>query len=151
MDKMEQKHPVGEVVELTMDKLREMIDVNTVVGDPIHTPEGVTVIPVSKVSMGLVSGGSDFSTKNQLPTAGNAYGGASSAGVNIMPLAFLIIKGDNVRLLPVESSSSGPLDKALDLLPELMTKISAMIDQKKAEKAEKKAAESGQGDPTKEK
>lgn len=154
MDKMEQKHPVGEVVELTMDKLREMIDVNTVVGDPIHTPEGVTVIPVSKVSMGLVSGGSDFSTKNQPPTAGNAYGGASSAGINIMPLAFLIIKGDNVRLLPVESSSSGPLDKALDLLPELMTKISAMIDQKKAEKAEKaekKAAESGQGDPTKEK
>ena len=143
MDKMEQKHPVGEVVELTMDKLREMIDVNTVVGDPIHTPEGVTVIPVSKVSMGLVSGGSDFSTKNQPPTAGNAYGGASSAGVNIMPMAFLIIKGDNVRLLPVE-----------DLLPELMTKISAMIDQKKAEKAEKaekKAAESGQGDPTKEK
>lgn len=79
MDKMEQKHPVGEVVELTMDKLREMIDVNTVVGDPIHTPEGVTVIPVSKVSMGLVSGGSDFATKNQPAARENAYGGASSA------------------------------------------------------------------------
>lgn len=90
---MDKKHPVGEMVELTMDKLREMIDVNTVVGTPIHTPEGVTVIPVSKVSMGLVSGGSDFSTKNQPATKENAYGGASSAGVNIMPLAFLIIKG----------------------------------------------------------
>ena len=151
MDKMEQKHPVGEVVELTMDKLREMIDVNTVVGDPIHTPEGVTVIPVSKVSMGLVSGGSDFATKNQPPTKENAYGGASSAGVNIMPMAFLIIKGDSVRLLPVETPAGGPLDKALDLLPELMTKISAMIDQKKAEKAEKKAAESSQDNPGKEK
>lgn len=85
---MDKKHPVGEMVELTMDKLREMIDVNTVVGTPIHTPEGVTVIPVSKVSMGLVSGGSDFSTKNQPATKENAYGGASSAGVNIMPLAF---------------------------------------------------------------
>ena len=71
-------HPVGEVVQLTMDKLREMVDVNTVVGDPIHTPEGVTVIPVSKVSIGLVSGGSDFTTKNQ-PAGSNAYGGASSA------------------------------------------------------------------------
>lgn len=68
---MDKKHPVGEMVELTMDKLREMIDVNTVVGTPIHTPEGVTVIPVSKVSMGLVSGGSDFSTKNQPATKEN--------------------------------------------------------------------------------
>lgn len=139
---MDKKHPVGEVVELTMDKLREMIDVNTVVGDPIHTPEGVTVIPVSKVSMGLVSGGSDFMPKNQPPAKENAYGGASSAGVNIMPLAFLIIKGDNVRLLPVDVPNSGPMDKALDLLPELLTKISAMIDQKKAAKAEKKEKES---------
>ena len=103
---MDKKHPVGEMVELTMDKLREMIDVNTVVGTPIHTPEGVTVIPVSKVSMGLVSGGSDFSTKNQPATKENAYGGASSAGVNIMPLAFLIIKGDSVKLLPVDSEHS---------------------------------------------
>ena len=77
-------HPVGEVVQLTMEKLREMVDVNTVVGDPIHTPEGVTVIPVSKVSIGLVSGGSDFTTKNQ-PAGSNSYGGASSAGVNIQP------------------------------------------------------------------
>ena len=113
-------HPVGEVVQLTMDKLREMVDVNTVVGDPIHTPEGVTVIPVSKVSIGLVSGGSDFTTKNQ-PAGSNAYGGASSAGVNIQPQAFLVINGDNVRLLPVAPTEAGALDKAIDLLPELLT------------------------------
>ena len=110
-------HPVGEVVQLTMDKLREMVDVNTVVGDPIHTPEGVTVIPVSKVSIGLVSGGSDFTTKNQ-PAGSNAYGGASSAGVNIQPQAFLVINGDNVRLLPVAPTEAGALDKAIDLLDE---------------------------------
>ena len=127
-------HPVGEVVQLTMEKLREMVDVNTVVGDPIHTPEGVTVIPVSKVSIGLVSGGSDFTTKNQ-PAGSNSYGGASSAGVNIQPQAFLVINGDNVRLLPV-----GALDKAIDLLPELLTKVSRLLDQRKATKAEKKAA-----------
>lgn len=148
---MDKKHPVGEVVELTMDKLRDMIDVNTVVGDPIHTPEGVTVIPVSKVSMGLVSGGSDFATKNQPATKENAYGGASSAGVNIMPLAFLIIKDDSVRLLPVGTPPGGPMDKALDLLPELLTKVSAMIDQKKAAKAAKKQAESDETQKTEEK
>ena len=134
---MDKKHPVGEMVELTMDKLREMIDVNTVVGTPIHTPEGVTVIPVSKVSMGLVSGGSDFSTKNQPATKENAYGGASSAGVNIMPLAFLIIKGDSVKLLPVDR--------------ELLTKVSAMIDQKKAAKAEKKREQAEDADKAEEK
>ena len=119
-------HPVGEVVQLTMEKLREMVDVNTVVGDPIHTPEGVTVIPVSKVSIGLVSGGSDFTTKNQ-PAGSNSYGGASSAGVNM-------------RLLPVAPTEAGALDKAIDLLPELLTKVSRLLDQRKATKAEKKAA-----------
>lgn len=138
---MDTKHPVGEVLEVTMDKLREMIDVNTVVGDPIHTPEGVTVIPVSKVSMGLVSGGSDFATKNQPVDKQNAYGGASSAGVNIMPLAFLIIKGDTVRMLPVEAQSNGPMDKVLELLPEVLAKVTTMIDQKKAKKAEKKSGQ----------
>ncbi len=138
---MDKKNPVGEVLEVTMEKLREMIDVNTVVGNPIHTPEGVTVIPVSKVSMGLVSGGSDFATKNQPVGKDNAYGGASSAGVNIMPLAFLIITGDSVRMLPVAAQSSGSMDKALDLLPEVLTKITTLIDQKKAVKAEKQKAQ----------
>lgn len=135
---MDKKNPVGEVLEITMEKLREMVDVNTVVGTPIHTPEGVTVIPVSKVSMGLVSGGSDFATKNQPEGKDNAYGGASSAGVNIMPLAFLIIKGDSVKMLPVEQQFNSPMDKALELLPEALSKIAALIGQKKKDKAEKK-------------
>lgn len=135
---MDKVHPVGEVVQLTMDKLREMVDVNTVVGDPIHTPEGVTVIPVSKVSIGLVSGGSDFTPKNQ-PAGNNAYGGASSAGVNIQPQAFLVINGDNVRLLPVAAQDNGPLDKAIDLLPEVLSKLSRVLDQRKAGKEKEKA------------
>lgn len=150
MDKM---HPVGEVVQLTMDKLREMVDVNTVIGDPIRTPEGITVIPVSKVSIGLVSGGSDLKQKNP-PAAGTqpstGYGGASSAGVNILPLAFLIINGDSVRLLPVEASSNGPLDKAIDLLPEVLSKISGLLDQRKAEKEEKAKAKANSKEKTKE-
>lgn len=137
---MDKIHPVGEVLQLTMDKLREMIDVNTVVGDPISTPEGITVIPVSKVSIGLVSGGSDRTNSKQAAAnagANNGYGGASSAGVNISPQAFLVINKDNVRLLPVAPVSGGPLDKAVDLLPEVLTKISNLLDQRKAEKEEK--------------
>ena len=139
---MNKKHPVEDMLGLTMDKLREMVDANTVVGDPIHTPEGVTVIPVSKISVGLISGGSDFATKNQPAERDNAYGGASSAGINILPLGFLIIKGDSVRMLPVESRTSGPLDMAIDLLPDLMAKASNLLDQRKAAKAEAKDASS---------
>ena len=135
---MDKKHRIEEIVGLTMDKLREMVDANTVIGDPIHTPEGVTVIPVSKISMGLISGGSDFVSKKQTADQDNPYGGASSAGINITPLGFLIISGENARMLRVEQSPGGPLDKALDLLPGLMGKASNAIDQRKAAKAEKK-------------
>ena len=141
---MDKIHPVGEVLQLTMDKLREMVDVNTVVGEPISTPEGITVIPVSKVSIGLVSGGSDRMNKKQ-PAANaegnNGYGGASSAGVNITPQAFLVINKDNVRLLPVVPASGGALEKAVDLLPEVLTKISNLLDQRKAEKSKERAEE----------
>jgi sporulation protein YtfJ len=137
---MEKKHPVEEVLGLTMDKLREMVDANTVIGDPIHTPEGVTVIPVSKISMGLISGGSDLFHKNQTADRANAYGGASSAGVNIMPLGFLIINGDSARMLPVDQSASSPLGKIMDLAPEVMGKVSNILDQRKVAKSEAKEA-----------
>lgn len=132
---MENKHPVEEVLGLTMDKLREMVDTNTVIGTPIHTPEGVTVIPISKISMGLISGGSDIFPKKQTADRGNAYGGASSAGVNIMPLGFLIINGESARMLPVDQSAASPLGKIMDLAPELMGKVSNILDQRKVSKA----------------
>ena len=91
----EKKHPIGDLMSTTMQKLREMVDVNTIVGEPIHA-EGVTLIPISKVSMGFASGGSDFTTKNQKPEADNSFGGGSGAGINIIPVAFLIVKGDSV-------------------------------------------------------
>ena len=98
---MEKNHPIGDLMSTTMQKIREMVDVNTIIGTPIRTDDGITLIPVSKLSFGFASGGSDFMTKNQKPEADNAFGGGSGAGVNISPVAFLIVKGDTVKLLPV--------------------------------------------------
>lgn len=97
---MEKNHPIGDLMSTTMQKIREMVDVNTIIGTPIRTDDGITLIPVSKLSFGFASGGSDFMTKNQKPEADNAFGGGSGAGVNISPVAFLIVKGDTVKLLP---------------------------------------------------
>lgn len=131
---MENKHPINEVIGVTMDKIREMVDVNTIVGQPIHTPDGVTIIPVSKVSFGFGSGGTDFATKNQPATKDNAFGGGAAAGVNIDPVAFLIVKSDSVRLLPVEPLPGGPVEKVIDLVPELVDKVSGFMEKRKAEK-----------------
>lgn len=133
---MENKHPINDIMGITMEKVRQMVDANTVIGEPIHTPEGVTVIPISKISVGFASGGSDFATKNQPANKENAFGGGAGAGLNIDPVGFLIIKSDSVRMLPVMPSPD-PMSKVIDLMPDLVDKVTGLIDQKKAEKAKK--------------
>jgi sporulation protein YtfJ len=134
---MENKHPIGDLMETTMSKIREMVDVNTIVGQPIHT-DGVTIIPISKVSFGFASGGSDFATKNQPAGKDNAFGGGSGAGVNIIPVGFLIIRGDGVKMLPVAQPPANTADRVIELVPDLVEKVSAMIPKKdkKAESSE---------------
>ncbi len=132
---MENKHQIGEIMDITMDKIKDMIDVNTIVGDPIRTTEGVTIIPVSKVSMGFASGGSDFVSKNQ-KEGRNPFGGGSGAGVNIAPVAFLIVNKDRVRLLPVAPPPGGVAERVVELVPELVDKVSDMIEKNKDAKAE---------------
>ena len=112
------KHPVNEFSESTVEKIKEMVDANTVTGTPIVTPDGVMVIPVSKVSLGLVSGGTDF-TK----TAPN-FGCATGTGITITPVAFLVIKEGNVRLINVSKPAGTTLDRVVDLVPEVMDKVS---------------------------
>jgi sporulation protein YtfJ len=125
-------------MEVTMSKIREMVDVNTIVGTPVQAGE-VTIIPVSKVSFGFASGGSDFATKNQPAGKDNAFGGGSGAGVNIVPIGFLIIRGDNVKMLPVAVPASSTADRVLEMVPEIVDKISEMIPkkEKKEEKTDK--------------
>ena len=110
---MEKNHPIGDLMSTTMQKIREMVDVNTIIGTPIRTDDGITLIPVSKLSFGFASGGSDFATKNQKPEADNAFGGGGGAGVNISPVAFLIVKGDTVKLLPVAPPANTTVDRVV--------------------------------------
>lgn len=144
---MENKHPIHEVMGITMDKVRQMVDVNTVVGTPIITAEGVTVIPISKVSVGFASGGSDFATKNQPANKDNAFGGGAGAGVNIEPVAFLVIRGESVKLIPVAPLPGGPVERVIDLVPDLVDRVVSLVEKKKAED---KAAEPEQSQQPKE-
>lgn len=129
------QHPIGDLMSSTMQKIREMVDVNTIVGQPIEAGE-VTIIPVSKVSFGFASGGSDFATKNQRPEADNAFGGGSGAGVNIMPIAFLIVKGDSVRMMPIAPPPGSTVDRVVEMVPEVIDKVTGFIDKQKDKKDE---------------
>ena len=129
---MSQKLP--NMLENTIAKIREMVDVNSVIGTPITTPDGVTIIPVSKVSVGFGGGGSDFSKKDQ--TAELPFGGGVGGGVKVNPICFLVVKDGTVRMLPVASAPNTTPERIVEMIPDLLDKISAMIDKKNAEKAE---------------
>lgn len=127
------EHPLNDLMGSTMDRVKAMADVNAIVGEPIQAGE-VTIIPVSRVSYGFASGGSDFASKNQKPDAANAFGGGSGAGVNIIPIAFLVVRGENVRLLPVMPPPGGAVDRMVDMVPDLVDKITDFVEKQKEKK-----------------
>lgn len=130
----EKSHPINDLMSTTMQKIREMVDVNTIVGQPITTPDGVTLIPVSKLSFGFASGGSDYVSKNKKPGESNTFGGGSGAGVNITPVAFLIVRGDSVRVLPVDPPASTTVDRVIEVVPEVVDKVTTFLEKKKEDK-----------------
>lgn len=119
---------VSGLFSTSMEKIKQMVDVNTVLGDPITTPEGTTVIPVSRVSYGFGCGGSDMPSKAQ-PSAG-LFAGGSGAGITVVPIAFLTISHGNVRVIQIEPYMS-PVDRALEKIPELVDKITALLGKSK--------------------
>ena len=119
------------MLDSTIAKIREMVDVNSVVGDPIVTADGVTIIPVSKVSVGFGGGGSDFVSKH-VNHQENPFGGGVGAGVKVTPIAFLIIKEGSVRMLPVATPANTTADRLVELVPDTLDKISAFIDARTA-------------------
>ncbi len=134
-------HPLSEMLGDTMSKIREMIDVNTVVGAPITTPDGVTIIPVTKVSIGYGGGGSDFATKNYPAGRDNAFGGGAGAGVTITPVAFLVIRGENVRMLPIAEPASTSVDRLIELIQDHLDKADDFLASRKAAKQQEASAE----------
>ena len=123
-------HPISDLMATTMAKIREMMDANTVVGQPIEAG-GVTVIPVCKISIGYGSGGSDFAQKNQKPDNPNAFGGGAGMGVSITPISFLVIREGNVRMVSVDQPASTVADRVIDMVPSVVDKVSAMVSKKK--------------------
>ena len=120
-------HTLSNMIENTLAKVKEMISVNDVVGTPITTPEGVTIIPISKVSVGFGGGGSDFVSKNANKQE-NPFGGGVGGGVNVTPMAFIIIKGDSVRMMPVAAPANTTADRVVELVPDVLDKISNFVD-----------------------
>ena len=125
---MSQKLP--NMLESTIQKIREMLDVNTVVGTPITTPDGVTIIPVSKISVGFGGGGSDFAKK----TGGDPFGGGVGGGVKVSPVCFLVVKDGNVRMLSVPTPANSTTERIVEMIPDTLDKITAYLDSRKEEK-----------------
>ena len=115
------------MLENTIAKIREMVDVSFVIGDPITTPDGVTIIPVSKVSVGFGGAGSDYVSKN-MNKHENPFGGGAGGGMKIVPIGFLIVKEGSVRMLPVAAPANTSTDRLVEQIPDTLDKIVSFID-----------------------
>ena len=115
---------VPNMMEGMLHKIREMIDANTVMGTPVTTPDGTTIIPISKVSIGFGGGGSDFATNK----VGNPFGGGAGGGIKVNPVAFLVVSDGNVRMLPVAQAASTTADRLVEMIPDTLDKVAAFID-----------------------
>ena len=123
------------MLEATIAKIKEMVNANTVIGEPIITADGVTIIPVSKVSIGLGGGGSDFVSKN-LNNHENPFGGGVGAGVKVEPVAFLIVKDNSVRMLPIGVPANTTVDRLVEMIPDTLDKVVSFVDSRLDKKAE---------------
>ena len=122
------------MLENTIAKIKEMVDVNSVIGNPITTADGVTIIPVSKVSVGFGGGGSDFASKNATHQE-NPFGGGVGGGVKVTPICFLIVKDGAVRMMPVAAPANTTADRIVEQVPDVLDKLAAFIDSRTEKKA----------------
>lgn len=127
-------HPIEGMMNTTLEKIKQMVDINTIVGDPITSPDGTIIIPVSKISYGFASGGSDFPTKVQSDK--EFFGGGTGAGVSINPIAFITICNGNVKLLQIDPYTN-TADRIIGMFPEVVDKISSLFNKKGEEKKSK--------------
>ncbi len=133
---MNESHPIEGLMKTAMNSIQDMVDVNTIIGEPIETSNNMVIIPISKVCFGFAAGGSEFNSetvneykkkdkeeeaKYRLP-----FGGGSGAAVSISPVAFIVVMQDSIKIMPIEHSSA--LDKLMDYVPDLMQRINTMVD-----------------------
>lgn len=119
------KNSLSAMMETSMDKIRQMVDSNTIVGEPITTPDGVTLIPVSRLSYGFGCGGGDYGKNKENSGAG------CGAGVRVEPMAFLVVKGGVTRMLPVGTPAITTVDRVIEMVPELLDRVEGFVDKKR--------------------
>ena len=125
---------INELLGASMSKVREMVDANTVVGTPIQAGEGTTLIPISKISFAMASGGSDL--KPKAAASALPFGGGAGCGVKIVPVAFLVLQGERVRVLPIAEPASNAVERMVEQFPVLVDKISDLVQGRKTENSE---------------
>lgn len=137
------EHPIKGLMDSAIGNIKAMVDVDTVIGEPVTVAEGTVVIPLSTVSFGFGAGGSDFSPKPGTSVNEKMFGGGCGGGATVKPTGFLVIAGGNVRYLPL-SGSVGPFEKIVDLVPEMIDKANNAIKEHKKNKEVKKNEEQGE-------
>ena len=120
------EHPIEGLMDVTLEKIKSMVDSNTIIGNPINMPDGTLILPVSKLSFGFASGGSDFPSK----TSKQLFGGGGGAGVSISPIAFLVVRGNSVRMLQLADTSNS-VDRAIGMMPEMVDKVADLFGKNK--------------------
>lgn len=129
-------NPIEGLIGVAMENLKSIVDVNTIIGEAVKSDDGMTVIPVSKVSFGFGAGGSEFGAKpNEKSKEEKCFGGGAGGGVTISPIAFLVVGQDKVKLMPVQSSIS-TADRIVEAIPELLSKFTSMVSNVKSKKKE---------------
>ena len=127
--KIMDKNPIGELMQTTMDNVKNMLKVDTVVGDPIVTPDGITLVPISKISVGFGGGGVEFG--NAKASGERPYGGGNATGVKIDPIGFLVIKDGTVRMINVTPPANNTVDRIIDMVPQVIDRVDAFITKQK--------------------
>lgn len=122
------EHPIQGLMATVMQSIKSMVDVNTIVGEPVETADGTVIIPISKVSFGFAAGGSEFGhpiKPQKEEETSRMFGGGSGAGVSISPVAFLVVGEGNIRLIPMNSNS--PIERLLDYFPDVADKFFSLM------------------------
>ncbi len=130
---MQQQHPIDNMMQTTMESIRGMVDVNTVVGAPVMDQKGTTIIPISKVSFGFVAGGGEYAVEDgkqkPVPTDIFPFAGGTGAGVSVQPVGFLVVTDKQVKMLPAQTT--GAMERMVELLPQLIEELNAKDEKKK--------------------
>ena len=126
---MDNINPIGELMQSTMENVKNILKVDTVVGEPIYTPDGITLVPISRISLGFGGGGIELNQKN---SSGNRpFGGGNATGVKIDPIGFLVIKDGTIRMINVTPPASTTVDRLIDMVPQVMDRVDEFIARQK--------------------